>query len=524
MFSVVSSVFALDLDWKGQFRGENVWVPNYTAGSIDARDPAREQGEGYYVGPAGQKGAKFQTLFLRLNPTVIVNDNVRIFSEIWFGNPQSGFFGNNFPGGNGQNYFNSTYSGGSSITAQRFWGDFYGDFGTLQFGRAPLHWGLGAFYNDGNQAFDRFQSTADVIRLNSKFGNFSLIPEVAKYSLGGSQGNSLVGGLAGGASATVPSVVGGVGMPLGATTANTGSAGFADYSLALRYENTDEQFDGGVKFIRRLAGAQSNVQWVNGSSGGMGMTIWDVYLKKSVSKFDFAIEAPIMGGNLVGATYRSYAVVGEIKYHANPNWLLFANAGKVPGQPGDTSAARDNAETDGNSSVNPSRWNMMYLHPNYRLGLIMFNYQLRAFGRTRNPYTTGSTVDDAGVNPVESIYDNPITNANYLVLGASYAADKWLFTGKYITASADETAQSGTHFFNSWDRKYSTSTYSGENQSSSLGSEIDFSTDFKWDEYTSFGLDLGYYMTGKYYAFSGTGTPNETKGILAAVGRVSVVF
>ncbi|WP_218276503.1 hypothetical protein, partial [Pseudomonas sp. FW305-BF8] len=69
---------------------------------------------------------------------------------------------------------------GMNITAARLWLDTHTDFGTLQVGRAPMHWGLGAILNSGDGVYDRFQSTADTIRLVSKFGYFTFMPFYAK--------------------------------------------------------------------------------------------------------------------------------------------------------------------------------------------------------------------------------------------------------------------------------------------------------------------------------------------------------
>lgn len=507
-FSILCGVFciseasALDLDWKGQFRVESVWIPNYTMGKSGlggdtARFDAQNDPTGYYVAPGGQRSAKFQTLFMRLNPSVIVNDNVTIHSEVWFGNPSTGFYGNGLStgtnSGSTQQYFNSSFSGGSTVTAQRFWADIQSNFGLFQVGRAPLHWGLGAVYNEGAKLYDRFQSTGDVFRLNAKFGNFSLIPSTVKYLSG--------------------AVVGGGGT-LNSTTglATNGAGGMSDYNLALRYDNADELFEGGVQFTRRLAGPDASAVWLNGYSGGLGITLWDIYVKKTVGKFDFALEAPIAGGKINGVSYSSYAIIGEAKYHSNPNWTWGLMAGKVPGQKNDALASE--------GTVNPSGWNMFYLNPNYKLGHILFNYNLRAMGRVNRTVTTSGTTSQV---QRDNIYDNPITNANYASLSAAYTRGKWVWTWKLITATADQTADAGQSYFNTWNRSYSTNAAGGK-QGSKIGTEGDFSLDFNWDEYTQMGLDLGYLATGDYFAFSGTATPNQHKGVWLGAFRVGVAF
>lgn len=484
---VASNASAMDLDWSGQFRGEAAWISNYAmdsaAGAL-GRDGVRDAEDGYYVYSAGQKKAQFQTLFLRLQPKLIVNDNVSIKSEWWLGNPSSGFYGSGFPGGN-DGFYNTTGNKGSTIAAQRFWGEFISDIGTLQVGRAPWHWGLGLVHHSGDGLFDRFQTTGDTIRLISKFGAFSLIPAATKYKNGGAVGGTCQGTI----------------NADGTCTSNpSGGAGLSEYSLALRYENPDEDFEGGVNLVRRIAGAQSNVSWINSTTGGMNYSIWDIYAKKKAGKFDLAFEAPIYNGNLVGRPYKSYGLAGEIGFRATDSWEFGLKAGKVPGQGSSLTGAVD-------------KWNAVYFHPNYKLGLIMFNYQFRNFARNNDP-NAGSS---------QSIYDNPITNANYLSLGGALKADKWKFSLGLITAVADETAESGSRFFNTWDRAYSANA-AVKDQDSGLGTEIDLGISMQWDEFTRFGIDFGYYMPGSFYSFSNTATDNATDGVFGIVTSVGVAF
>ena len=480
---------SLDLDWSGQFRGESAWFPNYTADSDGSpfRDATREAANGYYIPAAGSKKANFQTVFLRLTPKVIVNDNVTLKTELWLGNPITGFYGSAYPGSTrtDQRFFNSNFSQGSSVTAQRFWGEFTSDFGVLVVGRAPLHWGLGLVHHSGDAIFDRYQTTGDVIKLNAKFGNFSFIPSTTKYDFG--------------------NAVGGV-FSTAAPTSRAGGMGLSEYSIALKYENAEEDMEGGVNFVRRIAGAQNQTPWINGQSGGMAHSIWDIYGKKKAGKFKIGFEAPIFSGNIVGIPYKAFALAGEVEYQASEAWSFNVKGGKVPGQP-----------NSGNATT--TKWNMVYFHPNYRLGLIMFNYQLRRFAGPNNVNPQGTTAPST----VESIYDNPITNANYINVGGAYTTDKWRFGLNFITASADETAQSGRFFFNTWNRAYHSSAAT-KNQGTGLGSEIDLDIAMQWDEMTHFGLGMGYFMPGSFYAFSNSTADNKTNAVFATVFRVGVQF
>ena len=193
-----TSARALELDWSGQFRAEMHLLKNYTLDSSDSGsqvDTGRTKTAGglptgYYIPGGGSNNATFETLFLRLQPKMIVNDNIVIKSEFWAGSPTFGLFGDAYPYTTDQRQFYSTQSRGAYFTAQRLWGEFTTDFGIVTVGRAPLNWGLGLFWSAGDGLWDRYESTADQIRLTSKFGSFTFSPGVAIYSTGNAVGGS----------------------------------------------------------------------------------------------------------------------------------------------------------------------------------------------------------------------------------------------------------------------------------------------------------------------------------------------
>src|SRR4051812_23345864 len=84
----VSHAHALELDWSGQFRTEYHYIKNYTMDSSDtAQQPdanriigvsPNQLPSGYYVPGGGSDNASFETLLLKLQPKVIVNDNIVI--------------------------------------------------------------------------------------------------------------------------------------------------------------------------------------------------------------------------------------------------------------------------------------------------------------------------------------------------------------------------------------------------------------------------------------------------------------
>lgn len=489
-----SIVHALELNWKGQFRTEINSVFNYTLDSANATtDSTRMTNPGYYIPGGGQTAAHFQNLFMRLSPSVIVNDNIYIRSEWWLGSPVFGLFGAGLPYSIDQRQFYSSQSRGATITAQRYWVDLLSDFGTVQVGRAPLHWGLGVVWNNGDGLWDKYQSTADIVRLASKFGSFSFVPAVAKYSMGNSIGGACLNPSAG----------------PGPCTGSEGSGGASDYSLALLYENPDTDMELGVNFIRRIVENgqdASGFQGLTGSSGGAIYNTWDLYGKKRIGQITLAAEAPIASGVVSGINYSSFAIVGEAKWEPSDNFEVGLKAGLAPGQAGANSAT-------------PSSASPYYFHPNYRLGMIMFGYQFRNFSGP-NSLNNASTPDNYLLSP----YDNPITNALYASLAASYRLAKWRFNGNVIIATAQQVATSGnTHFFNSWTRQF-VAYGASANQSNFLGVEVDWGATFKWDDNFLFGVDMGLFFPGAFYKFSNKATENATQTAFATTVKLGVTF
>lgn len=483
--------FALDLDWSGQFSAEANFVKNYSMeNGNQINDATRSAAGGYYIPGGGSNNAHFQSVFLKLKPTAVVNDNVYVKSEVWLGDPIYGFFGSGAPYTTDQRRFYSTQVRGSTITAQRVWGEFVSDFGTLKVGRAPLHWGLGVFWNSGDDLWDRYPSTADQFSLVSKFGSFVFSPTIAKYSAGNNIGGACVGS---------PCV------------SQTGGGGMSDYSFALKYDNLDEDFEGGVNYIRRIAGAAQDPTYgylgFNNSASGMSYSVWDIYMKKKLGRLNLGVEFPITNGTIGGTKYSTFALAGEVDWQVNDKWETKLRAGRAPGQPNISS-----------TSTTPDKYNAFYFHPDYMRGLIMFNYALNNFA---GPNTTNNPAN--GNNLLVSPYDNPISNAKYVSLGGAYRADKWKFRANYIYAVANDSARAGQKFYNVWSKSYSTGV-AVKDQSKSLGWEMDYGTSFYWDDHFQFHLDFGWFFPGKFYDFSNTPQDNATSAVFATTFKVGVQF
>ncbi len=489
--------FALDLDWTGQFKAESHHIFNYTLSSDNKTTDSTRYGKGYYIPGGGQSNAAFQTLFLKLRPSLIVNDNIYIKSEWWIGDPIYGFFGSGAPYSVDQRQFYSNQLRSQPVQFQRIWAELLTDVGTVTLGRAPLNWGLGVVWSPGNGVYDRYQSTGDQIRLTSKFGLFTFSPAVVVYS----RGNN-VGGTCGSPIAQT------AGQPCSVATG--GGGGFTDYSIILKYHNITENIVLGVNYIKRLAGsAQDATSGILGSTGAvssMNYNLFDIYFFKRWGPLKLAGEIPIATGSVGEADYSAWALALEANFEAGNYWNFGLKAGLAPGQASQSASGA------------PETFKAFFFNPGYKAGLIMFNYQLRNFAgpnTENNPNTTG--------NFLLSPYDNPIANAKYLMLHTKYKMRKWDLRGAWIYATADSTASS-SFFYNTWSRSMEAFTSGVSEQGSGLGMEFDFGATYFWDESFRFDFDLGLFLPGDFYKFSNTTTENQTGAVFAAVVKVGLDF
>jgi hypothetical protein len=492
----LNHAYGLELDWSGQFWSEFNYVHNYSLDNGGSpTDPTRVGQGGYYIDSAGSRDASFQNLFLRLRPKVVVNDNIYIKSEIWFGDPIYGIFGNAVPYQIDQRQYYSSQSRGSTLSAQRFWGEFLSDVGTFQVGRVPLHWGLGIVWNAGDNLWDRYMSTGDGVRWIAKFGSFSFIPSFILNSTGNTIGGACVFNAAG---TCVPQ--GGIG-------------GVSDYSLVFKYENTEDDLEIGVNVLRRLGGGGQDP---NGgvlapgakpeSTAGMNFITYDLFARKKLNTLTLGAEVPITNGNLGQANYSTVAIAGEADWKPNDTWNFLLKAGYAPGQPSFT----DSTLAD---------YKAFYFNPNYHIAMIMFNYQLANFA---GPQTLNNP--NARASALASPYDNPIVDAQYISVSSQIKPwEKWTIRPLLAYAVAPKTAANGEKFFNYWTRSIETNN-TGKSQGSSLGWEFDLGLTFQWDEYFQFSLDNGLFFPGSFYAFSNTPTENATNVVFATSVRIGVNF
>jgi hypothetical protein len=485
-----SAAYALQLDWNGQFWFENDWLNNYQLSrgrpGYD-NDPEFINAGGPYVPGTGEKNSVWYSAFLRLKPKAVVNDSLFIKSEFQVATPIYSFMGRSFPNSaDAQFDITGSQRNNLAIGAQRFWANLITDFGTIELGRAPINWALGAMWNSGDNLFDRYQSTGDMIRLTSKFGNFSVAPALVKTSGGNNVSGATVNGR------TV-----------------SGNDDLTDYDLAVKYDNSEEDFEFGMMWTKRTGNSSQQSLFYNPQLLGSTRTnfnIFDFYSRKKWGRFWFGGELPLINGD-IGAVdgqnefqYKSFALMFEGGYTSDL-WDIGLKAGHVPGQP--------------SSDPGDTRYKAIYLNNDYKLGLILFHYNLYGL--------TGNNSDNIAAAALASPYDAAIVNANYFSLNPNLKLDKWTLRSTFVFAYADTTAQAGKLFYNHQRRQYFNAI---NNQSSFYGWEMDYGLQFKWDENIVISWDFGFFFPGGFYAFTNDPgvTQFETNMMWASQVRVGANF
>lgn len=465
---------AISLDWNGYFRADNTYLRNYQMDNSTPGNTTIPSAGGEFISGEGSKSTTFTTFFAKIKPTILVNDNVIIHTEWNIGDPVTGFFGRNVDFDQNNNPA-STRKGELTVEAARLWMDLHTDFGLLQIGRAPMQWGLGVIFNKGDGVFDRYQSTSDTIRLTSKFGNFSIMPLFSKVAVGKN--------IAGSQDAT------------GAVL--DGSDDVSDYGLGIKYHNEENELEAGFLFYKRSADNQQDSFFfphtgaaaATTGSNGLSLRLLDLYVRKTWYRLTVGAEVPFYSGDIGDAngvgqrnSYKATGLAGEVSLNFD-RWKHLLKFGIAPGQEPVTTGARG---TD---------FGAMYFHRNYKLGEILFNYNLGGFG-SNNP-------DSITAANLRSPYDASISNAKYLMLGTENQGEHWSWSVGFVYAKASETAQAGKDFYIHRLKRYSTAA-AVEDQGDSLGFEIDLGAGYKWDDNIQFGADIGMFFPGDFFEFDNT--------------------
>lgn len=456
------TAWSLPIDWHGAFGVDSTLIDNYRRIEAVTDNSGTSGTQEVPLASGSHANASWQSYVFRLNPVIIVNDSASLKGEISSGYGRGGYLGEDNKKSNLTNpgaslYYYNQSSGSNSLALNKFYMELYSDTATYQIGRHSFHWGLGALINSGDKLWDRHSFTRDGITMNIKLGSFHIKPYWGKISQGGT------------------------------ALSFTRATNSKEYGFSLLYDNPERDMSFGLLYGKKIANAFNDDD--KGPAGiNLGQTdvkITDIYFSKSFGMVDFAVEVPLMGGeigNVYSASsqvkYKAKAFLFESNLRLSDSWKFGFDAGQVSGDAGTQSS-----------------FDAMYLNPNYQIANILFRYNLSAI-------STGNTGN-------ANVYDSYITNSTYFKVRADYIGERWSWNAAVIKAVANETADIGAPFYV---HETNTLVTTGANttQSDDMGMEIDLGFNYKWNDEINVGGNFGYLMAGDYYSFTNsTGVVNS---------------
>jgi hypothetical protein len=464
--------FALPIDWHGSFGVDSTLISDYRRIESKVDNSLGADGSQEVALDAGKKAsASWQSYVLKLSPTMVINDAATFFGELTTGYANGGYLGDSpqtdkasgTTNGSAPLYLHNQ-SNGSNVVIKKAYLELYSDTATYMIGRHTYEWGLGAIYNDGNEAMDRHATSRDGITMKLKIGNFHVAPFWSKVSNPG----------------------------------YTDYANDKEYGTGLLYDNPERDIAFGLLYVKK-SGASGDTFYKSPTTtaalGETNVTVTDLYFKKVFGKFEIGAEVPLISGDLgkvtsttTVSTYSAKAFLLQTNYKHTDSWTIGFDGGQISGDSGSNGT-----------------FGALYLNPNFQVANLLFRYNLSALS------VSTSTA---------SVYDSYMTNARYFKLRSSYNSEKWTFDTAVIYAKAVEVAKAGASYNHTKNKRFVATT----SQSDSLGTEFDFNAKYHWNKEISIGTGLGYLFTGDYFGYTNTATANSAKNSLLLQVNTSVTF
>ncbi len=456
-----SATIALPIDWHGELQFDTNKIQDFRKIDSTVDNSASTTGTQEIPLAGGSlSSASFQSYIFKLSPEIIINDSTTVKAEFTTGSGYGGRFGDSSTKRDastgdprfttGLYTFDTVRDNNLNVT--QLYANFYADTATYTVGRHAAHWALGALHNNGEDKSSRHSTIRDGVTVDLKIGNFNLDLYYSKIS----SADNL-----------------------------TKSGRIKESGVSILYNNLDREFAFGILYAKNKSSSDATLvsDITNTNLGKTDVKITDIYLKKSWDKFTTEIEVPLMSGEIgdVYSTtsnedtkYKAKAFLIHNTYNLNNNHTLNLNFGQIGGD--------DGLENS---------YNALYLHPNYQVANLLFRYNLYAVSDT-----------------AQNIYDSYVTNATFVKFAHTYTTTKWSWTNSFVWAKADESAQAGSDAYNHSTSKKFTATFSQEDD---LGIELDSNFNYMWNSSVTLGGNFGYLLTGDYWGYNDSATPNEAK-------------
>ena len=459
---IVQNLSAMPIDWTGGLSFDTNILANARGTGDDCT-----AANGSMCPGNDDDNARFQSYVFKLQPNLIVNDSATIKGEISTGTIRGGFLGDGAsgttPGAVSDSYYAQT-SGAQSLTINQLFVELYSDTALFKVGTYAKEFGLGAMINAGEGDFDRFFSQYSGLEAEFRLGKIAIRPLWSKVNSPAFSDSARV---------------------------NNGKYDIVEMAISAEYEDTNNNFRAGVYYGQREVDPNTNLF---GNVGNVSSNLIDVYVEKEWKSARVGLEVPMLtgqAGTLYGSSseidFDSRAVILEADWYYTPAWTFGLRAGQVNGEDGQ------------------SKFEALYLHPNYKIAELMFNYNLAGFQQTS-----------------ENIFDESITNSTYYAFDAYYKGETWSWQFLVAMATANETADQGSTFYDHNRNSYQTAL---AKQDSDLGLEFDLAFDYEWAPNIFVHGYVAYWQVGDYYAFLNDASNKLDMDAITATGaRVSVRF
>lgn len=331
---------AVPIDWKGTLAFDTNILNDVRRTSDDCTAAAGST----CINPQ-EDNARFQSMILKLNPNIIVNDGVTIRGELTTGGTRGANLGE-ATDVDSQTYSYYSQTTSSALNVNQLYAEIFADTALFRVGRFARNFGLGAVVNAGNGTFDRFFSGYEGIEANLKLGKFKLSPMWAK---------------------------------LHTSDAPNGKYDSYETSVEALYDDPNRNLKVGVYYAVREVETSDTLY----GAGSQNTTLVDIFVSKEWEKFSLGLEVPMLTGsigdlyNTGDADFDTNAYIVESGYKLNDNWSFKLNAGLVKGDDGETANSFEG----------------MYLHPNYKFSEVLYKYNYPAFMNGSNDIFNASVTN-----------------------------------------------------------------------------------------------------------------------------------
>ncbi|MAZ49283.1 MAG: hypothetical protein CME65_12040 [Halobacteriovoraceae bacterium] len=463
LVSLSINSFAVPIDWKGTLAFDSNILNDVRRTSDNCTAAAGSQ----CINPL-EDNARFQSMILKLNPNIIVNDGVTIRGELTTGGVRGVNLGDSTSvDSNGDIYSYYAQTTSSTLNVNQLYAEVFADTAQFRIGRFARHFGLGALVNGGNQTWDRFFSGYEGVETNLKLGNFKLSPMWAKLHTGDANRTP-------------------------AEADPNGSYDSYEVSVEALYDDPNRNLKVGVYYAVREIERRDRLY----NAGSQNTTLIDVFFKKEWEKVSLGLEVPMLSGEVgdlyntgdTNADFDTNGYVFEGAYRLSDNWVFNLHAGLIKGDDG--------------SSANT--FEGMYLHPNYKFSEVIYKYNYAAF-----------------MDGDRDIFNASVTNSTYAALTAVYKGVEWSWKMGLVWAKANQVAKSGDDFYDHDARQVVTAA---ADQSDDMGYEANVSFDYQWNPSVVFTGYVGYHFVGDFYSFTNTSEELETSDVMNTGMRFSVNF